>query len=323
MNTKKMAPKTLLEAVVHFANLDTCHAHLAAIKWPEGVSCPACGGKDIGNIASRRMYQCRAKCCRKQFSVKVDTIFEDSPLPLNKWFVAVWSITNAKNGISSCELARAIGVTQKSAWHMLHRIRHAMKVGSFQKFSGEIESDETAIGGLSKNMHASRRRVKILGTGFSGKAIVHGVLERAGPKSKSQKTVSQVRASVIPDMKLTTLAPILKDSIEPGATLYTDTLIAYRRMKSSFVHERIDHAVSYVEGRCHTNSMENFWSLFKRTVKGTYVSVDVPHLGRYVDEQVFRFNQRDGSDADRFASVMPRVVGKRLKYETLIGNAHE
>jgi transposase-like protein len=321
MNTKKTAPKTLLEAVLHFADLDTCHAHLANIKWTDGkVTCPACAGQEIGNIASRRMYQCKAKGCRKQFSVKVDTIFEDSPLPLNKWFVAVWSITNAKNGISSCELARALGVTQKSAWHMLHRVRHAMQAGTFQKFAGEVESDETYVGGLAKNMHASRRKQAIHGTGGVGKAIVHGLLERHTPKSKSGKKVSQVKAAVIPDVTGRTLYPILHDSIESGSHLYTDTLTAYRRMKSkAFIHERIDHAEAYVNGNCHTNSMENFWSLFKRAVKGTYVSVDAPHLNRYVGEQVFRFNERDGTDADRFAAIMPGVVGKRLTYDALIG----
>lgn len=192
MNTEKTSPQTLMQAVEYFADLDVCHTYMASIKWPDGKpTCPACGGQDIGNIASRRMYQCRAKGCRKQFSVKVGTIFEDSPLPLNKWFVAVWSISNAKNGISSCELARALGVRQASAWHMLHRVRVAMQSGTFKKFAGEVESDETYIGGLSKNMHASRRQEAIHGTGGAGKAIVHGLLERHGPKSTSGKTVSR------------------------------------------------------------------------------------------------------------------------------------
>jgi transposase-like protein len=318
----KQEPKTLIEAVLYFADLDVCHSYVASLKWPDGnVACPVCGGQDIGNIASRRMYQCRAKGCRKQFSVKVGTIFEDSPLPLNKWFVAVWSITNAKNGISSCELARALGVTQKSAWHMLHRVRFAMQSGSFKKFAGEVEADETYIGGLAKNMHASRRREAIHGTGGTGKAIVHGLLERHGPKSTRGKAVSQVKAAVIPNVQAQTLYPILNNSIEPGSHLYTDTLAAYRRMKTEkFIHQKIDHAETFAEGNCHTNSMENFWSLFKRAVKGTYVSVDAPHLNRYVGEQVFRFNERAGSDADRFAAVMPGIVGKKLDYRTLIGN---
>src|SRR6185312_6508805 len=147
-------PQTLMEAVTYFADPNRCHEYMKSIKWPDGrISCPQCGGLEVGEIKSRRMFQCKAKGCRKQFSVKVGTIFEDSPLPLQKWFVAVWSITNAKNGISSCELGRAIGVTQKSAWFMLHRIRLAMKTGTFARIKGEIEADETFVGGLSKNMH--------------------------------------------------------------------------------------------------------------------------------------------------------------------------
>jgi transposase-like protein len=315
MNTNNAAPKTLIEAVAHYADLDACHTHMASVKWPDGkVTCPACGGQDIGNIASRRMYQCRAKGCRKQFSVKVDTIFEDSPLPLSKWFVAVWSITNAKNGISSCELARALGITQKSAWHMLHRIRHAMAVGSFQRFSGEVESDETFIGGKAENMHASRRRAKIRGRGFMDKSIVHGLIQRA-----QGEQISQVKAAVIPNTQRDTIAPILAANIAPGSKLYTDTAGAYKNIKTAFAHEMVDHNEGYVAGRCHTNSLENFWSLFKRTVKGTYISMDAPHLNRYVGEMAFRFNHRNGNDADRFAAVMPRVLGKRLKYDALIG----
>lgn len=315
METTKQ-PKSLMEAVKYFSNLDVCHAYMAKLKWPDGVvKCPKCNCENIGVIASRRMFQCKAKDCRKQFSVKVGTIFEDSALSLDKWFVAVWSITNAKNGISSCELARAIKVTQKSAWHMLHRIRHAMKTGSFSKFTGEVESDESYIGGRINNMHMSRRNTNpsVL-FGRAGKAIVHGVLQRS-----EEKHGSKVKAAVVPNVRRKTLTPILNESVEAGSFLYTDTLAAYNQMSSDFVHSMVDHATAYVKGRCHTNGLENFWSLLKRTIGGTYVSVDAPHLGRYVDEQVFRFNERKSSDAGRFALVMPGVVGKRLTYAALIG----
>jgi len=315
MKDKETAPQSLMEAVIFFSDLDVCHAYMASLKWPDGkVTCPMCGGTEIGNIASRRMYQCKAKACRKQFSVKVNTIFEDSPLPLSKWFVAVWSITNAKNGISSCELARALNVTQKSAWHMLHRIRHAMQTGTFQKFSGEVESDETFVGGKAENMHASRRKAKIRGRGFKDKAIVHGLIQRAQGES-----ISQVRAAVIPNTQRKTIGPILAAHIEPGSKLYTDTAGAYSKIKTPFVHQMVDHELAYVDGACHTNSLENFWSLFKRTVKGTYISMDEPHLNRYIGEMAFRFNQRDGTDAYRFKAVMPGMVGKRLKYDDLTG----
>jgi transposase-like protein len=258
------------------------------------------------------MYQCRAKGCRKQFSVKVNTIFEDSPLPLSKWFVAVWSITNAKNGISSCELARALGVTQKSAWHMLHRVRCAMQSGTFKKFTGETECDETYVGGLSRNKHASKR--KQFGRGPTGKAIVHGILERNGGNSR-------VKATVIPNTLQTTLVAHLNETIQPGATLYSDGAKPYQMLRGvEFAHQMIDHTERYVDGSVHTNSIENFWCLLKRSIKGTYVSVDAPHLNRYVGEQVFRFNERKGTDADRFAAIMPGIVGKKLDYRTLTGN---
>lgn len=308
-----------MEAVVHYSDLSVCHAFMTKIKWPDGVvKCPKCGTDRVGHITSRRLFQCKEAGCHKQFSVKVGTVMEDSPLSLDKWLVAIWSITNAKNGISSCELARAIGITQKAAWHLLHRVRHAMHVGSFDKFTGEVESDETYVGGLAKFMHKSRRHEKIKSTGGADKAIVHGILQRGDKKTKR---TSKVIAQVVPNAKLNTLSPIIHNSIEVGSNLYSDTAAAYtsHSFSASFIHEMIDHAQAYVQGRCHTNGMENYWSLFKRMIKGTYVSVDAPHLGRYVDEEMFRFNERGTNDAGRFALVMPGVVGKRLTYKELIG----
>ena len=314
MSTGNKGPQTLMEATKHYANLDTCHAFMMTIKWPDGVvKCPKCGGENIGNIASRRMFQCKAKDCRKQFSVKVGTIFEDSPLGLDKWMVAVWSITNAKNGISSCELARAIGVTQKSAWHMLHRIRFALKTQSFDKMTGEVESDETYVGGIAFNMHLSRRRKGERGTGGSGKAIVHGLLQRGG-----EGRTSKVKAKVIPNVKGKTLLPAVRESVQAGSFVYTDALNSYRALSADYIHQCIDHAKEYVSGRIHTNGLENFWSLFKRAIGGTYVSVDAQHLERYADEQTFRFNERKGTDATRFAGAMKGINGRRLMYKDLI-----
>jgi transposase-like protein len=303
-------PETLMEAVRFFADLDVCHNYLASLKWPDGViTCPRCGAATVGFIQSRRMYQCRG--CRKQFSVKVGTIFEDSPLGLDKWFVAVWCITNAKNGISSCELARAVGVTQKSAWHMLHRVREAMHSDTFEKFCGEVESDETFIGGKAKNMHLSRRRERITGTGGAGKAVVHGLLDRS--------CGGKVKATVVKDTRRATLAPIIRSAVQPGSAVYTDALKSYDGLSADYVHQTVDHAECYVKGRVHTNGLENFWALFKRCIHGTYVSVDVPHLQRYVDEEVFRFNERHYNDGERFRLVMPGVVGKRLTWKALTG----
>ncbi|MEX2140156.1 MAG: IS1595 family transposase [Pirellulales bacterium] len=310
MSTTSYNPTTLLEAVRYFSDLDVCHEYMVRIKWPDGkITCPKCGGEKIGRIKSRRMFQCKDQVCRKQFSAKVGTIFEDSPLGLDKWFVAVWSIANAKNGISSCELARAIGVTQKSAWHMLHRVRLAMRTKSFRKIIGEIESDETFIGGKARNMHAGKRKVK--GRGAVGKAIVQGLLERGG----------NVHCEVVPDQKRPTLQAVVRKNVETGANVYTDALRSYEGLSDEYVHQVIDHAKSYVEGRVHTNGMENFWSLLKRALKGTYVAVAPFHLGKYIDEEVFRFNKRNGNDATRFLEVMHATPGKRLQYKELVGRA--
>lgn len=306
-------PKTLIEAVRHFTDLSVCHEYMIGVKWPDGkITCPKCGGDKIGRIDSRRMLQCKAKECRKQFSSKIDTIFEDSPLGLDKWFVAVWSIANAKNGISSCELGRALGVTQKTAWFMLHRIRMAMRSGTFRKMTGTVESDETFVGGKAANMHAEKRERVIQGRGAVGKTIVHGILERG-----TDTTPSQVRATVVPNTDAGTLVPEIAKNVERGAEVFTDAHAAYKSVAGRWIHGFIDHAVKYVEGRVHTNGMENFWSLLKRGLKGTYIRPSHWHLSRYVDEQVFRFNQRILDDAGRFRAVMQAVVGKRLTYRRL------
>jgi len=315
MNGDNYTPETLIEAVRYFADLDTCHRYMLGVKWPDGkIVCPKCGGENIGNIASRRMLQCKAKGCRKQFSAKVGTIFEDSPLPLSSWFVAVWSIANAKNGVSSCELARALGVTQKTAWFMLHRVRLAMRTGTFQKMTGTTEADETYIGGLAKNMHKSRRERVIKGTGGAGKSIVQGLLERhAGKKS------SRVKAKVIPNVKRETVQGEVRANVEPGAEVFTDALVGYTGLNDEYVHEAIDHAESYVNGRVHTNGLENFWSLLKRMIHGTYIRPSPEHLERYLDEETTRFNEREGTDGDRFAATMKRVLGRRVTFAELTG----
>jgi transposase-like protein len=259
----------------------------------------------VYELSTRPVLKCRD--CKKQFSYKVGTIFEDSPLGLDKWFVAVWAIANAKNGISSHELGRALGVTQKTAWFMLHRVREAMRTGDFRKLSGTVESDETFVGGRAENMHASKRQKRIRGRGAIGKSIVHGILERGG----------EVRAKVVGTTEAITLQANIRGNVETGATLYTDALKSYDGLSRSYIHEAIDHATEYVRGNVHTNGIENFWSLFKRMLGGTYVQVAPFHLQRYVDEEVFRFNQRKDKDAGRFDDVMAHVAGRRLTWRQL------
>ncbi len=299
-------PNSLIGAVRYFADLKVCNDYMRSIKWPDGqLCCHKCGSVNVYELSTRPLLKCRD--CKKQFSYKVGTIFEDSPLGLDKWFPAVWCIANAKNGISSHELGRALDVTQKTAWFMLHRIREAMRSGSFRKMTGTIESDETFIGGEARNMHAHKREKKIRGRGAVGKRIVHGLLERGG----------EVRAQVVTSCEQTELHPIIISNVEKGANLYTDSASSYDGLSARFIHEVVNHAEEYVRGIVHTNSLENFWALFKRMLKGTYVSVAPFHLQRYVDEEAFRFNTRKTDDQGRFVAVMGTTVGRRVTWRQL------
>lgn len=304
-------PETLIEAVRYFADESVCMEQMRRIKWPDGkIVCPKCAGENIGVIATRGIWKCRA--CKKQFSAKVDTIFEQSQLGLSKWFVGVWMIANCKNGISSLELHRALGITQKSAWFMLHRIRLAMRTGSFRKLRGVVESDETFVGGRAANMHREKRERKITGRGGVGKAIVHGMLERG-----IDGEPSQVRASVVPNTEAETLMPELAQNVERETVVCTDALASYAGLHSRYVHKFIDHATRYVMGKVHINGIENFWALLKRMLKGTYVAVAPFHLFRYLDEETWRFNTRGTNDGGRFVQIMRGVVGRRITYRQL------
>lgn len=307
MSTEKSLPTSLLEAIRYFADLDICTEFVAGLRWSNGPICPRCEGTSHSYLTTRRLWKCKA--CKKQFSVKVGTIFEDSPLGLDKWLPSVWLIANSKNGVSSHELGRALGVTQKSAWFMLHRIRLAMQTSSFEKFKGTVEVDETFIGGKARNMHKSERARKIHGTGGMDKTMVVGTLNRGG----------QVRAAVAPDRNKSTLQGQVRDNVAPGAKVYTDSLGAYTGLSGDFEHETVDHAVEYVRGQVHTNGIENFWSLLKRGLHGTYVSVEPFHLFRYLDERVFTYNMRDLTDLGRFTAVLGMVSDRRLTYADLTG----
>jgi transposase-like protein len=310
-------PQTLLQAIRYYSDLDRCQDILVAARWPEGVTCPTCGSDSVVYLSTQKRWQCRGKHSRRQFSVKVGTIFEDSPIKLDKWFTAIWLITAAKNGISSYEIHRAIGVTQKTAWFMLHRIRLAMSSGSFAKLSGQVEVDETYVGGKVANMSKARKRRvgqnKGKSTGFAGKVAVLGLLER-------NTSGSRVRARVIKNNKKPVLQNAVREQVESGSTIYSDALASYTGLDGyGYDHDFIDHSEAYVRGQVHTNGLENFWSLLKRAIKGTYVAVDPVHLFRYVDEQAYRFNNRKDTDAGRFAGALDSVTGRRITYKELIG----
>ncbi len=307
-------PKSLQEAIVYFADPTNCREYLVARRWPDGAVCPRCGSKDVLFLEKYNRWHCRAKHDAPQFTLKTGTIMEDSPIGIDKWMTAMWQIVNCKNGISSYEVSRAIGITQKSAWFMDHRIRFMLGMGPGKKASGHVEADETFIGGKARNMHKATRARKITGTGGKDKTAVMGILERGG----------KVRTKVIPNRKKSAIQAEVRRHVEAGSALYTDALKSYEGL-NEFEHQVVDHAVEYVRGKVHTNGMENFWSLLKRGLNGTYISVEPFHLFRYLDEQTFRYNHRkdeDGGllkDSDRFDIAVRQMVGKRLTWDVLTG----
>jgi transposase-like protein len=333
MENKAMSePKSLQEAVIYFANPDNCIHYLSIRRWPDGkVTCPTCGCETVKFSEKRRTWTCAKHHAKREFSVKVGTVMEDSAIPLDKWMTATWMITNCKNGVSSYEIAKAVRVSQKSAWFMLHRVRLAMQddtLGSKFGAAGEVEVDESFIGGKMANRHKSRRlhfaqvRSETQGADgvkHMGKTAVQGILDR---------DLRRVRAKVVLNVKRETLQYEILNQVEFGAKLYSDNAVAYNELASIYAHDVVNHAVEYVNGRVHTNGLENFWSLLKRGLHGTYVAVEPFHLFRYVDEQVFRYNNRATkdnplSDSDRFALVVSQMLGKRLTFAEVTGKSGE
>jgi transposase-like protein len=321
-------PQTLQEAITYFSDPDRAFEFAKKLRWPDGViACPRCGVVKNSFIKTRRLWFCYA--CRKQFTIKVKTIMEDSPIGLDKWMTAFWMLSNCRNGISSHELGRTLGVTQTTAWFMLHRIREVMggkskkgKMGSGS--NGSYEVDEAFIGPNPKNMHRNRRermmrqmreeRKTEYGR-FSSKTAVQGIFNR---------DLRTVRAKVMPNVRREVLQEEVFKNIPFGSKVYTDNAVAYDKLRVGYVHDVVNHAERYVNGEIHTNGLENFWSLLKRTLRGTYVAVEPFHLDHYLDEQVFRFNNRKErdrkiTDSERFKTAMSRVFGKRLTYSELTG----
>jgi transposase-like protein len=328
MAEEKQFPKSFLEATRYFADPDVCVDFVAQMRWPDGVTCPHCQGKRVSYLSSRRIWKCMAKDCHKQFSVKTFSIFEDSPISLDKWLTAVWLIVNCKNGISSHELARDLKVTQKSAWFMLHRIREGMRDLSTHKFGfgGPVESDETFIGPVPRKMHRDRRLKLAQAQGKGNRkgvrmtqVAVHGILDRY---------YRQVRVQALKNVSREAVQAMILKNVTPFARVYTDESMVYYKLEKQYVHKAVDHSKEYVKGQVHVQALENFWSLLKRTLRGTYVAVEPFHLDAYLDEQVFRFNNRTTkdnplADGDRFALAVSQVAGKRLTYAELTGKVPE
>jgi len=331
--------KTLQQAIVHFADRENCRQFMVFMRWPDGVPrCPYCDATKLTWLAKDGRYRCYGDHKPQKFSLKVGTVFEDSAIGLEKWLPAAWLICNAKNGISSYEIARSLGVTQKTAWFMMHRIRLAMVSKSFMKLGsdgGPVEVDEVYLGGNPKNKHkskrdiqyatpdypwASERRINLKTGRGTEKIAVFGMLDREARK---------VRAEIVPNVQRDVLLNAILENVQPGGKVYSDAYPVYKSLKDlEFVHEAVNHVKEYVRGEVHTNGIENFWSLLKRGLKGTYVSVEPFHLDRYIAEQVFRFNNRATKDnplddSDRFMLAMSQIVGKRLTYAELTGKVGE
>ncbi len=308
------SPKTLQQAIQFFSDFENCRQFMIAVRWSDGkVRCPQCDSEKVTYLGKARVYRCYGDHPKQKFSLKIGTVFEDSPIPLEKWLPAVWLLVSCKNGISSYEIASALGVTQKSAWFMMHRIRRAMQCGSFRKLggtgSGGVEVDETFIGGKARNMHKERKS-RLTGRIDDDKAVVVGFLERGG----------EVHTQIVDQRRKHNMQPLVREHVQAGAALYTDALKSYIGLDNEYEHQVIDHAVEYVHGRVHTNTLENFWSLVKRGLHGTYISVEPFHLFRYLDEQMFRYNnRRDMDNADRFKLALSQIVGKRLTYAEVTG----
>jgi transposase-like protein len=320
-------PNTLQEAIQHFSDFENCREFMIAVRWPDGiVRCPTCNSEKVTYLQKARLYKCYTDHPRAKFSLKVGTVFEDSPIALEKWLPAFWLVVNCKNGVSSWEVHRALGVTQKTAWFMLHRIRLGMKSPHYgdDKLGGEgggpVEVDETFVGGKLINMHHDKKVRYERRGGAHGKAVVMGMLDRE---------LRQVRANVVPNVKRETLQAEILNEVHHGSKIYTDEHVGYDRLcEQEFVHDVVNKVEGYVRGAVHVNGIENFWALFKRTLKGTYVAVEPFHLQRYADEQAFRYNNRATkynplNDADRFTLALSQIVGKRLTYDELTGKTVE
>jgi transposase-like protein len=304
-------PRTLLEAVRYFSDTERAFAYVVSLRWTDGKPvCPSCGCLEHSFLTTRRIWKCKA--CKRQFSVKVGTIFEDSPIGFDKWLPCIWLIANSKNSISSYEVARSLGVTQKTAWFMLHRIRKAMESGTFQRLSGTVEIDETYVGGLAENMHKWTRQRRIKARGNKGKTPVQGMRQREG---------GVIRAEVVVQLGQHQTQVAIRKAVEPGSAIYTDESVLYRRVGHSFAHKTVNHSMEYVSGDVWTNGIENFWSILKRSIKGTQIHVDPAHLNRYVTERTFAYNYRDNADIERMRFATAGAAEKRLTWKELTATA--
>ncbi len=299
--------ENIIQLTETFKDEQTCRDYLAKLRWVNGkANCPYCKSKKVYKIENGKRFKCANKECHKKFSVTVGTIFENTKIPLRKWFIAIYLITSHKKGISSCQLARDLGITQKSAWFVLHRVREMLKEKLPQSLEGVVEIDETYVGGKQSNKHKSKRIGK---QGAHSKTPVVGLVQREG----------KVRSKAVESGKAKDVVPVMLKNVKPGAVVITDENGMYKNLNGYYQHHSVNHsAEEYVRGSIYTNTIEGYFSLLKRGIIGIYHHVSDKHLSRYLDEFNYRYNAKEDTQEERFAEAIFQSDGRRLKYENLI-----
>lgn len=312
--TNTQNPRTLIEAIQYFSDNRRCVEYVKNLRWQDGVvKCPRCESTHVKELTTRQIWQCYG--CKKQFSVKVGTVFTDSALPLTKWLTGMWLVMNAKNGISSYEISRSLGISQKSAWHLGHRIREAMANGSIEKMTEKVETDAAYLGGSRKNWSNEKRATTP--AYVDNKTPIVAYVER-----NDENEIIQVRGNVVNDSSAETIQNDLRKNVAEGAVLYTDQSNVYTTLASDYWHRTINHSRDeFVRGDVTTNRVEGYFALLKRCIKGTYIHMAPCHMDRYIAEQSLRYNLRKTNDGARFKQTVSQSFGTRLTWKELTGKA--